>query len=185
MRDIKEVFWTGGWDSTFRMVQLSRQDLVIQPVYIGGDNRPSERIELATMNTISALLTQHQGTKAKILPLKIVQKEDIPPNAEITEAFYEIRKSIPIGTQYEYLARYAKLNPYVEIGPECPDGEYSGIVEAINAYGELIEFGDSWVLNKEKSTEQRLFCGNSSLKSFEIHKVFLQLFSLICCKNPR
>ena len=165
MQSIKEVrvFWTGGWDSTFRIVQLSRMDKVIQPVYIKGDGRPSEQKEIETMCTIIEEIGKKEETIATFLPIEIVDKNDIPENQQITNAFETMRKKIRIGTQYEWLARYAVLHPYVEIGPECPDGEYSGIVEAINTYGKLIPYEDSWILDKKNSTEEcNLLFGNYS-----------------------
>ena len=38
---------------------------------------------------------------------------------------------------------------------------------------------------KEKSTDQRSFCGNSAPCHLEIHKVFLRFHGLIYHKNPR
>ena len=46
-----EVMWTGGFDSTFRICQLSRMDVVITPYYLC-NNRPSEPNELNAINTI-------------------------------------------------------------------------------------------------------------------------------------
>lgn len=164
MNNVRQVFWTGGWDSTFRIIQLSRTDnITIQPVYISGDNRPSEQIELQQMGTISNLLKQKPSSVAPILPIKVVDKKDILPNPDITQAFHTIRKTIPLGSQYEFLARYAAENPMVEIGPECPDGEFSGIVEAINTYGGLVAYNDSWQLDREHATEEcKLLFGNFS-----------------------
>ena len=41
-----EIFWTGGYDSTFRVVQLSRMDVVIRPYYLS-DNRIAESYEIS------------------------------------------------------------------------------------------------------------------------------------------
>lgn len=70
-----EIFWTGGFDSTLRVVQLSRFPIRIQPVYCTGvasDIRKSEFYELQAIKKISALLRTKPETKAEILPLKIV-----------------------------------------------------------------------------------------------------------------
>lgn len=70
-----EIFWTGGFDSTFRVVQLSRYPIMLQPVYITGiasDVRKNEYYELRAIKQITALLKEKPETKAEILPLKIV-----------------------------------------------------------------------------------------------------------------
>ena len=52
---IVEIFWTGGFDSTFRIVQLSRCNVTIQPYYIS-DNRKSEKNELKAIEQITNIL---------------------------------------------------------------------------------------------------------------------------------
>ena len=65
------IFWTGGYDSTFRVVQLSRCEITIQPIYLS-DNRKSEKNELMAIEEITSMLKKHPQTKANFLPLKIV-----------------------------------------------------------------------------------------------------------------
>lgn len=77
-----EIFWTGGFDSTFRIVQLSRLPIRIQPVFCTGvasDIRKSEFYELRAIKQISALLKTKHDTKAEILPLKVVYSPKNPP----------------------------------------------------------------------------------------------------------
>jgi len=97
-QNITKIFWTGDWDSTFRLIQLSHSNRIIQPVYISGYGRISEQKELETMNVIIELLRKKTETKAVLLPIDIVDKKDIPVNEEITKVYHEIRKSIRIGT---------------------------------------------------------------------------------------
>lgn len=40
------ILWTGGWDSTYRVVELSRQKVTIQPIYILDPKRESANYEL-------------------------------------------------------------------------------------------------------------------------------------------
>ncbi len=77
-----EIFWTGGFDSTLRVVQLSRYPIKIQPVFCKGvaaDIRKSEFYELRAIKQISALLRTKPGVKAELLPLKIVYRSSAPP----------------------------------------------------------------------------------------------------------
>ena len=159
-----QVLWTGGWDSTFRIVQLSRMDGVeVQGVYIAGDGRHSENYEIRAINNVIEALNKKQETKALIFPLKIVDKKDIPVNEKITEAYKRLRAEMKIGTQYDWLARYAFENPGVELGAILPDGEFSGVRETINRYAGLVQNGDTYKLDKEKATEDCLLVfGNFS-----------------------
>ncbi len=87
-----EIFWTGGFDSTFRVVQLSRYPISIQPVYCTGvatDIRKSERYELRAIKQITQLLREKKETKAEILPLKVVHSKKNPPVERDSEFIYE------------------------------------------------------------------------------------------------
>ena len=84
--------------------------------------------------------------------LEIINKQDIPANQEITKSYQNIRREIRIGTQYDWLARYAAICPGVELGAILPDGEFSGVRETINKYGGLVPDGDSYVLDKKAAT---------------------------------
>lgn len=156
------VLWTGGWDSTFRIAQLSRMSGVsVQGIYIVGDKRPSESREIEAINSIISALMLKEDTKAKLMPLRIIKKEDIPSNQRITEAFNRLCKKNRLGTQYEWLARFAYVSPGVELGAIMPDGEFSGVRETINKYGGLLKDGNSYRLDFEKATEDcRLIFGN-------------------------
>ena len=78
-----EMFWTGGFDSTFRLVQLSRLPIRLQPVFITGiasDIRKSEKYELRAIKQIYELLSNKPTTKADLLPVKIVYNVRKPPH---------------------------------------------------------------------------------------------------------
>ena len=87
-----EIFWTGGFDSTFRIVQLSRFPIKLQPIYCTGvasDIRKSEFYELRAIKQISELLRAKPGTKAEILPLKVIYSSTNPPANFDKEFVYE------------------------------------------------------------------------------------------------
>lgn len=161
---VVKILWTGGWDSTYRLVELSRTDAEIQPVYLTGDGRISKDFEMKAMDNILNLLAKKSETTAKILPLEIVDINELPENPKITEAFQRIFNANSIGTQYEFIAKYAIDNPGVEICAEKPDGEYSGIVNVCEANGGFVPYGDnSWCLNKEVASQDcKLVFGNLS-----------------------
>jgi len=88
-----EIFWTGGFDSTYRVVQLSRYPIKIQPVYCTGvakDIRKSEYYELRAIKQITKLLNEKLETKAEILPLKVMYTESNPPQKQDPDFVYEV-----------------------------------------------------------------------------------------------
>ena len=44
-----KLLWTSGWDSTYRLVELSRMDVTVQPIYGCDRKRDSMEIEKQTM----------------------------------------------------------------------------------------------------------------------------------------
>jgi 7-cyano-7-deazaguanine synthase len=108
------IFWTGGFDSSYRMIQLSKHDVTIQPYYLC-DNRLSEELELNAISAITADIQKHPETKCTILPLITFKVKDIEPDSEITDAFYRLQKLTAIGSQYDWLSRYAKSCNGLEI----------------------------------------------------------------------
>jgi hypothetical protein len=160
---IIRVLWTGGWDSTYRIVELSRQNTLIEPIYVYGDNRLSEKKEISAMKRILKELKRMKETKAKFLPIKFMSKDSIPPNQEITVAYNKIARETNLGSQHEWLARLATTCPGLEIGTESAPLEVSNILTAINKYGELVFDSNTgtYILNPDKSTKEgMLVLGN-------------------------
>lgn len=105
------LFWTGGWDSTFRLMQVVF-DLAatVQPIYVVDEVRRSTRMELHTIAAIKqAVRKKDAAAGARILPTRISARSDVPEQPAITEAFARLRKRIHIGDQYDWLARYADV----------------------------------------------------------------------------
>ena len=73
MEEIK-ILWTGGWDSTFRVIELSRKNVVIQPIYVLDSGRKSTDYELKAIDKIIQDLNKRDETKAKINAIKIKSK---------------------------------------------------------------------------------------------------------------
>ncbi len=157
------VLWTGGWDSTYRIIELSRKAVTIQPIYVYGDGRASEYYERVAMQKILTLLKSKQETRAKILPVNFVHLNSIPSNEEITEAYNKIRKETSLGSQYEWLGRLAYIYPGLEIGTFAGSPETSRMMNAILKYGKLVKDNksDSYILDPASSTrEGMLVLGN-------------------------
>ena len=64
------ILWTGGMESTYRVVELSKTDLCIQPHYIickYRGNRKSKDYELRAIRKITEILQKDKRTKAAIM----------------------------------------------------------------------------------------------------------------------
>ena len=160
-----KILWTGGWDSTYRIVELSRQDKVVEPIYVYGDQRTSEKKEINAMKEILSQIKKRSETRANFKPIRFVSKNSIPPNSEITNAYKRISKDTNLGSQHEWLVRLAFINPGLEIGTEFAPLEVSNILTAINRYGKLIfdKTQDTYRLDKDSSSHDGLLVlGNFS-----------------------
>lgn len=102
--------------------------VVIQPVYISGDGRASESLELEAISRISDMLRNRTETLAELRQLQIIDKSEIPENDEVTAAYKTIYAKTKLGSQNEWLARYAYVYPGLEIGTENGSPETSHII---------------------------------------------------------
>ena len=102
------LFWTGGWDSTFRLLQLLLDEhKVVQTYYLMDSTRASAPKEIETIQKIRERLHRdYPHIQQLLLPTQFHEIAAIQPNPEITAAFREILKKKHLGTQYEFLARF-------------------------------------------------------------------------------
>lgn len=121
-RERVDILWTGGFDSTFRMIQLSKLDVDVQPYYLKV-GRMSERNELNAIHQLTELLVGHEKTKCTLLPLIIENKPEMVHYPDIMNAYYFLQQYSPFGIQYSWLAAFAKEHPEIEIclekSPSC------------------------------------------------------------------
>lgn len=103
------LFWTGGWDSTFRLCDLVLvEKRAVKPIYVLDPGRKSYKEEIDAIVAIRAMIRERIKERADLLqPVDMVLKEDIPPNQEITDCYKVLLKKYKkLGVQYEWLARY-------------------------------------------------------------------------------
>ncbi len=173
-----EILWTGGWDSTFRIAELSRQECIIQPYYILDNNRKSIEYEKKAMNNILMALKQKKETKAKFNDIIILNKDDIPDNKEVTDAYKVIAEKTHLGAQHDWLARFALNHKNIELGTEDGEIENSHILQAINEYGKLVFKDGIGYLDQKKSTKEGvLVLGNFSFPI--INKTEIDMVNII------
>lgn len=151
------IFWTGGLDSTYRMVELSRMDRTVQPIYCRNPRRDSADTEVRTMNRILEALRARPETRATLLPLKIIPKETIPEDPEITAAYKRIAPGSGLGAQYEYLARLAVSYPGIELGIEKNTEEKGhGFTATVMKHGCFLEENGIERVDPDRSSPELL-----------------------------
>lgn len=128
------LLWTGGWDSTFRLLQLLLDHrLPVAPLYLLDDTRASSKVEIATMERLrAALAKQHPHTRYLLRPLSIVRVADLAPDADIEAAHARLAVRDGIGSQYGWLARFYRQHgtPGIELTCECIPKGASGVLLA-------------------------------------------------------
>ena len=138
--EARHIFWTGGYDSTFRLCQaLICEKKKVQPIYLQIWNMDSENgiqakrknleQELRSQELIRANLikkfpeVQREG---RLLPTLIVTH--IPSNKALTDAYVRLHEELGYFgrriTQYERMARFSWFYPYsIDVGLEkCGTG---------------------------------------------------------------
>ena len=160
------IFWTGGWDSTFRILQLAEKKVTIQPYYLK-DNRKSEKLELNTIKILTEEILKLNTTKCEINELISIGVSEIENDNDITLSYEKIRKEFKLisngqklGSQYEWLARFSKNIDNLELGIE----KGSKVIDIINTFGELKK--------NTKTTKGEYFFINEQNSSKDLIKVF-------------
>jgi len=114
---IVHILWTGGLDSTYRMVELSRKKCVIQPHYVI-DNRKNIKNELKAIQDITAILNNDKRTIAEIRPVETFSMNDLEEYPDIQSAWEILYKKKDFKSQqYPLFTRYARQKKLkLEIG---------------------------------------------------------------------
>ena len=120
---MKYILWTGGWDSTFRLLQLaSGSRMEIQPIYVHDAGRAGRVQEQQAMQKILAMIAKDKRFTATVHPLKVYDKDFILqnyPDSDITNSWKALNAEFALGGQYEWLALLCKqLGIQAELGLE-------------------------------------------------------------------
>ncbi|MEM2522667.1 MAG: hypothetical protein QXW82_05910 [Candidatus Bathyarchaeia archaeon] len=134
------LLWTGGWDSTFRLLYLIFvEKRSVQPFYIIDTERPSTLYELRAMHIVRKKVAEKNPQLADLIkPTIIVSIHDIKPDPDITAKFNRLREKLPapIGPQYEWFARFAKQwkIPNLELCIEFSERAPNTLVNLLSKY---------------------------------------------------
>lgn len=153
---IVHIFWTGGLDSTYRVVELSRQACVIQPHYIIITGRGTVKNELKAIADITTILNSDKRTKAKLLPVEVVPMSEVEVYDDILSAWELLHEKKHFNsTQYPLLARYARQKKLkLEMGIQFSEnGSVAEIVDE-SYLVDCPERGDEMMIDPVKGSEE-------------------------------
>ena len=124
MKSVK-LLWTGGWDSTFRLLQLLLRDRTrVAPYYLEDRTRPSTDTEIDTMERIARRLAEDfPHTRELLQPIRRAAVADIAVDADIANALRDIRRRSFIGSQYAWLPAFCREHALdgMELGVHVDD----------------------------------------------------------------
>ncbi|EDP71888.1 hypothetical protein FBALC1_12342 [Flavobacteriales bacterium ALC-1] len=150
MENIKNVLWTGGWDSTFRVIQLYRLGATIQTIYIIDQKRKSSNKEIEVINSLAEKTPLHfNQSNGHILPIKYIKRENIPYNLFLKVIHKILRRQVGLGKQYYWLASFAQKHKNLDVSFHKED------LDKFFSEEQLIEikddnFGSNWKINPKK-----------------------------------
>ena len=110
MKPVVNVLWTGGLDSTCRIVELSKLDVTIQPYYLNDHIRDSIKYELKAIRTITDVLRSKKDIRCDLRDVILIDVNSLAEDEKIRKSWKKLHDLYKIGTQYDWIARFAKQN---------------------------------------------------------------------------
>lgn len=109
-RDTHTVFWTGGWDSTFRVLDLVLvRGVTVQPVYVTDPTRQSLHQELEALQIIRERVAA-RGAGDRLRPTVELLSTDVKASPAIQKKYERLRETRDIGVQYGWLAQLVEAH---------------------------------------------------------------------------
>jgi hypothetical protein len=103
------VLWTGGWDSSFRLLQaLLIERRPVQPIYLVNPDRDSTLHEIRAMEAIRSGVTARLDDPDMLAPTEVHVRTHFSISRELVTAHDLIAGRIHIGSQYLWLAAAAE-----------------------------------------------------------------------------
>ncbi|PJR03863.1 7-cyano-7-deazaguanine synthase [Avrilella dinanensis] len=152
MQQLK-ILWTGGWDSTFRILMLRKHNVTIVPYYVYFKGRKTNDDELAVICKIRDKIMTLPDTKASILDT-VIFEESKKISKDIQQAFLNLRNESFLGAQYVQLSELALRIEDLELGIHKDDKAHKfiqefGVLDKIKS-----EYGNVLILDKEKTSNK-------------------------------
>ena len=108
--NLVRLLWTGGSDSTYRLLDLLLvKRRPVQPYYFVDTQRRSFGTEILAMNAVKRRLAEIHPDRLPLLrPTFFRDVLDIPADVEISKSYERVCSQTHIGVQYEWGARFAR-----------------------------------------------------------------------------
>lgn len=137
------LLWTGGWDSTFRLLQLLHDtDANIQPLYLVDEERGSTPREIDTMRKIRGMIEERTPKATdRFLPTDYGSYRGTKIEPDHREQWEALKECGRVGLQYPVLASYAEQNGIdrMELSVEGRANSNSTIVNVLEPLFEIEE----------------------------------------------
>lgn len=189
-----QVLWTGGWDSTFRVLDAVTKGLAVQPHYLVDYGRPSHAVEFLTIGLITQEIKRRYPA-AQIAWPRMIGVRDIPLDTITTEAFEHLKRIEYLGGQYDWIARYCKADGIKNL-ELCIHKEDRARI-AIGTRASLVQNGDDpfYIVQDDGSNLSLVFkyyrlpvleMTKLEMKSISEERGFLDLMEMTWfCHSPR
>lgn len=121
------VLWTGGWDSTFRVLDLAlRQGACVQPHYVVDGGRASAAYEMRAVDAIREAANA-RGAEPRIRAPQRVSLEAIPVPESTRRTYDTLSRGFGIAPQNAYLMAYAERSGILslELGTHRHDNAHA------------------------------------------------------------
>ncbi len=131
MSNAVELLWTGGWDSTFRLLQLvADTDAHIQPRYLVDEERPSTPREIDTMRTIRSMVEDRwPEARERLLSTDYGSYRATTMEPHHRKMWEALKERGRVGLQYPILASYAEQNGIDQLELSIHKEEQEGFLD--------------------------------------------------------
>jgi hypothetical protein len=171
------LLWTGGWDSTFRLLYLLiKLNKTVQPHYIIDADRRSTSEELFVRNKIVDLMvSRFPETKGRLCPSIFYDKTEIPDMPDVTASYARLRQCVPIGSQYEWMAKYCKMQGLQQV-ETCihTGGTANKLLDPMVVKTEEVDDHYYSVDSQYKNTDEYNVFGYYRFPVYDVHKVDME-----------
>ena len=127
-----KVLWTGGWDSSFRVMELLLvEHRAVQPIYVLNLKRKSASNELRAMDRMRQGLRERMANPSLLRPTHVVVAQDIPLLGDLVRLRERILEKTWVGTQYVMLGSIAEALGWKDV-EICMQAQEGGAVTGLH-----------------------------------------------------
>lgn len=105
-----DLFWTGGWVSTFRLLSaLQMEEVRVRPHYVLDPSSPRTELEIDAMQHVRRAVQSWRPELAeRLLPTASTSLDDLAEDDVGAARFERLSARAGLGRHYEWVSRYAR-----------------------------------------------------------------------------